>query len=80
MNQTQIEATVLAVIATVLKRPLPHGAATDRHNTVEWDSLKHVEIMFALEDELATEFSEDELAQLDSVASIVAVVAGRHAA
>ncbi len=80
MNRQEIEATVLATLSAVLKRPLPQGAQTSRDNTPEWDSLKHVEIMFALEDELATEFSEDELAQLSSAASIIDTVAARHAA
>ncbi|MET0267649.1 MAG: acyl carrier protein [Duganella sp.] len=80
MNRTEIETTVLATLATVLKQQLPHGAQTSRENTPEWDSLKHVEIMFALEDELSLQFSEEELAQLDSVANIVASVEAHHAA
>ncbi|GGD00291.1 acyl carrier protein [Undibacterium terreum] len=80
MNRQEIEDIVLDTVATILKRPLDAGLNSTRSSIVEWDSLKHVEIMFALEDELGTEFSEEELAQLDSVMKIVDVVAARQAA
>jgi acyl carrier protein len=80
MNRAHIETTVLTAIAAVLKRELPEGAQTSRENTPEWDSLRHVEIMFAVEDELSVEFSEEELAELNSVARIVNAVEARHAA
>lgn len=80
MDRNQIEQTVLVVLATVLKRPFHNGADITRQNTPSWDSLKHIEIMFALEDELGTEFSEEELAKLDSVTKIVDAVLAKHAA
>ena len=80
MDRTAIESTVIATISTVIKRPLHEGAAATREAVPEWDSLKHIEIMFALEDAFGTEFSEEELAALDSVAKITAAAAARHAA
>lgn len=80
MVRNQIEQTVLVVLATVLKHPFHDDADITRQNTPSWDSLKHIEIMFALEDELGTEFSEEELAKLDSVAKIVDAVLAKHAA
>jgi acyl carrier protein len=80
MDRTQIEETVLVVLATILKRPFHNSADITRKNTASWDSLKHIEIMFALEDELGAEFSEEELVRLDSVAKIVDAVLVKHAA
>lgn len=80
MDRTAIESTVIATISSVIKRPLTEGVTATRENVAEWDSLKHIEIMFALEDAFGTEFSEEELAALDSVAKITAAAAGRHAA
>ena len=51
-----------------------------RENTAEWDSLKHLEIMFAVEDEFRVEFSEDELASADSIARIADLIEARHVA
>lgn len=80
LDKTQVEAAVLRILSTVIKQPLPHGAATTMENTVGWDSLKHIEIMFAVEEELNIQFSEEELAELRSVAQIVAAIAAHHAA
>ena len=41
-----------------------------------WDSLKHIEIMFALEDRCDVRFSQDELASLDRLSAIVERVKG----
>ena len=77
MDRQQIESSVLAVIAAVLKGGV--GRDCSRENTPRWDSLKHIEIVFAVEDELGVQFSEEELARLDSVAKIVDVAVARHA-
>ena len=80
MDRKQIEQTVLTVLAVVLKQPFREGAGITRQNTPSWDSLKHIEIMFALEDELGAEFTEAELSELDSVTKIVDAVLAKHAA
>lgn len=80
MNREQIEQTVLSVLASVLKRQFESASDVTRQNTPGWDSLKHIEIMFALEDELGVEFSEEELAHLDSVAKIADATQAKHAA
>lgn len=80
MDRNQIERTVLAVLTTLLKCPFGAGSDISRENTPNWDSLKHIEIMFALEEELGTEFSEEELGKLDSVAKIVDAAHAKHAA
>lgn len=80
MDRIQIEQTVLAVLTTILKRPFSDSTDITRQGTANWDSLKHIEIMFALEDELGTEFSEEELVSLDSVSKIVDAVSAKHAA
>ncbi|HEX5647362.1 MAG TPA: acyl carrier protein [Nitrospira sp.] len=79
MDRQRVEHTVRSVLTVVLKEPL-NGADVTRQNTASWDSLKHIEIMFALEDELETQFLEEELAALDSVKKIVDAVLSKHAA
>jgi acyl carrier protein len=78
MDRQQIEHLVLAVLAAVLKCEADVG--TSRQNTPQWDSLKHIEIIFAVEDELDIEFSEKEMADLDSVAKIIDLALTSHAA
>jgi acyl carrier protein len=42
-----------------------------------WDSMRHLDLVLALEDRLGVRFTIDELATLRSVGAIEAVVAGR---
>lgn len=77
MDRQQIETLVLKVLAVVLKCPVNSESARD--NTSQWDSLKQIEILFAVEDELGLQFSEQELAEMNSVNRIVEAVLSRHA-
>lgn len=79
MDRKQVEQAVLTVLAAVLKQTFSGGIDITRQNTPQWDSLKHIEIMFALEDELGVMFSEEELATLDGLQKIVEVVLRKNA-
>ena len=46
----------------------------------EWDSLRHIEIILAVEEEFGITISEEEFAGLRSIDSISAHIAGLHAA
>lgn len=72
MTQAEIESTVLDVLAAILRRPFPAGTDYVRGETAGWDSLKHVEVVFAVEDELGITFPEDSLPELDRVSRFVA--------
>ena len=79
MSPDPIETTVFKVLSVLLNKELSVGDEVNNRNTEGWDSLKHVEIMFALEEELNVEFSEEELGQLDSAAKIINAVRAKHA-
>ena len=79
MSYKDINLIVLDVFEAVLKRTFEEGENITRQDTPEWDSLKHMEVIFALEDELGIEFSEDELVRLDSLAKIVESVMQKNA-
>lgn len=80
MDPEKVEQIVITVLETILKESFRKSPDINRQNTQNWDSLKHIEIMFALEDELGITFSEEELMALDSVKKIVDAVQHRHAA
>lgn len=71
MNSREVEQTVLSTLNTILKQSFesPNDISVD--NTDAWNSLKHIEIMFALEDEFNVEFSQEELSNLKSFSKIV---------
>lgn len=79
MKRHQIESAVLSVFSTVLKQQFKSVDGLERRSTPGWDSLKHVEIVFAVEDSLAVQFTEEEMQSFDSAKRIVDVVESRHA-
>lgn len=72
MDRQEVESAVVKIVGAILKQPV--GPEASRAQLVAWDSLKHIEIMFALEDEFGVVFSEEQLSSLGSVAAIVARV------
>ena len=64
-----IENKVIKVISKVLK--IAVNKDTTRKNCSKWDSLKHIEIIFSIEDEFEIEFTEEEMAETDSVSSFI---------
>jgi len=80
MDRNEIERIVLDVLSAVLRRPFPHGTDVVRESTDGWDSLKHVEIVFAIEEEAGVEFPESMLGELDRVSSFVSAIEALRAA
>lgn len=76
-DRVAIDATVRDVLGIVLERPINPTENVSRDSEAAWDSLKHIEILLALEGALEVRFDESELPELTSLASIVAV-AERH--
>ena len=74
-TETRVRQVLEAVLSTDLS-----GVDVSRETVDLWDSIKHVEIIFALEDEFAVEFSEEEMAELSTLAAIVQAFEAKHAA
>ena len=62
---------------SVLRRPVPAGENVTREGEPRWDSLRHVELIFSIEDEFGLTFDEADLAELNNLDSLVEAV-GRH--
>lgn len=71
MDRARIEREVCEVIGAVLQQGGPVPGDSRRDGLGAWDSLKHVEVMFALEDHFQVRFSEADLEGLDGVPAIV---------
>jgi acyl carrier protein len=72
VKREEIDATVRGVMSRVLGFEIGAGSDVSRTTHPVWDSLKHVELLFAIEDALGVRFDAAELPILDSVAKIVA--------
>lgn len=80
MEKKIVEVKVCELFTLVLEKPVSAGQPLSRATEPKWNSLKHVELIFALEDAFGIRFSETEMAGLDSLSSIVEAIERRHAA
>jgi acyl carrier protein len=74
------EDRVRHILSLILDINIPEGHDFHRDAEPGWDSLKHVEIIFALEDEFDVQFDEDSLSTLVSLSEIVTAIGSQHAA
>lgn len=75
MNTNELDAIVRSVLTAILRRPFPVGVDVVRSETHGWDSLKHAEIVFAIEEELGIEYPEATLGELDRASRFVSEAA-----
>jgi acyl carrier protein len=63
-----------AIVARVLRISPEEVSGARRGEREDWNSLKHIEIVFQIEEEFEVQFEEDDIAELLDVESIVAAV------
>ena len=71
MTPAEVELAVKGALETVLRRSVRTDENVLRAETSEWDSLHHVEIVFAVESTLGIQFEADELPELDSSQALI---------
>jgi acyl carrier protein len=74
-----IDREVRRVLATVFGRPITDDELLSARTEPTWDSLRHVEVLLAVEGALDVRFDEEEMPTLDSVDELVRSVK-RHRA
>ena len=77
MDFVAIQVRVAELLGLVLGRAVAVGEFVQRASESGWDSIKHLELIFALEDAFGIRFGADELAGLDSSDAIIASVERR---
>jgi acyl carrier protein len=73
-DTTAVRERVASIVASVTHTRVDPQAHASRKTMEEWDSLSHVEILFAIEEDQGVEFGEDVMDHLDSVDTITAEV------
>ena len=68
------EGDIRDLVLRFLRLPQSTAFELSRGTVPQWDSLKHMEIVFALEDRYGVQFDESEFAALDSPAAIGAAL------
>lgn len=80
MTTDSVEAIVAEILSGALRRPVAPGEAISRDGEEAWDSLKHMEIVFAVESAFDCRFDEDDIVAARSAADIVRLVGRTHEA
>jgi acyl carrier protein len=65
---------VLRLLGYILSRPLADLENPSRSSEPAWDSLKHIELVFLLEDHFGLRFSEQEMSTMHDAAGIARIV------
>jgi acyl carrier protein len=71
------QTKIIEIVSDVLDN-VEVSSSTARQNTPEWNSLKHMEIIFAIEEEFEIQYSEDEMIAIASVGDIVDSIARKQ--
>ena len=78
MPNTTIEARFYTLLSSMLSVPRDQlDRASARDTVSQWDSLKHMHLMLALEDEFGVEFEDDEIASLASAGALLDALAAK---
>jgi acyl carrier protein len=77
MNRPEIELALLEVFAVVLGREVSLDATRD--DVAAWDSLQHMQLVFAVEERFGVQFKEEELAGLGSLRQFADSIQSHHA-
>jgi acyl carrier protein len=70
MNR-DVRQLVRETMQAVLERDIAPYEDLVRQDIAAWDSLAHVNLVFAIESELQIQFGADELGELDSLSKLV---------
>jgi acyl carrier protein len=79
LRDHSLESDVRDLILRLLQLHDTPPSTLARVDVPAWDSLKHMEIIFALEDRYRVQFDESEFASLDTPAGIAAALEKRLA-
>ena len=76
MQSESINDRFFGVLSSLFNLPPERlGDHSSRATLEQWDSLKHMHLVLALEEEFGIEFSDDEIGDLDTAARLKAAIA-----
>lgn len=80
MPSPDVPGKFFAILAKMLNVPQSQITRdSSRENVETWDSLKHLHLMLALEEEFGIEFSDDEMSELGGAGRLLDAVAAKIA-
>jgi acyl carrier protein len=77
LRSSGLRIEVHRLLSFILRRPIGDEENPSRATEPGWDSLKHVELVFLIEDHFGMRFSEQEIAELEDAGGIERLVDSR---
>lgn len=78
MPANPLEDKFFAILSALLAVPREQlDRSSSRDNVAQWDSLKHMHLVLALEDEFGVELDDDEIAELNNAAALLDAIAAK---
>ena len=77
MKRPEIEQVLLELFAMVLGPEV--SLETNRNNMAAWDSLQHMQLVFAVEERFGVQFTEEEISNLGSLRQFADYLQSHHA-
>lgn len=74
MTQNEMESMLVETFSLVMKQPYGLHEEVVRKQESAWTSLKHIELILALEEKFDLRFTEDEMVELKSLSAIRTIV------
>jgi acyl carrier protein len=74
MSDDQVHELAVRCLSTALGRPVTSEEFLVREESEEWDSLKHVELLFVVEDEIGVILDPNQLSSIVDLASLESVL------
>lgn len=72
-----VEGRIRDIMAVVFEREVAPGEPVAFGSEPAWDSLRHVELIFSIEDEFGIRFEEPQLTELTSLEALTEAVTQR---
>lgn len=69
---------IIKIIQTVIGNDAEITVDSTKENTLNWDSLNHLNLIVELEDAFDIRFSAEEMEEMVSVNSIIKIINSRH--
>ena len=79
MTDQRTRERVTEIVTAVYASGVTPADATDAEQPADWDSLRHIEIMLAVEEEFGITIAEGDFASLRSIDAIAAHIGNLHA-
>jgi acyl carrier protein len=71
---TNLDERLRILVAELLEMAIPPGADVERATTAAWDSLNHLRIVMAVEEEFSIRLEPDEVLAITALSSLSNVV------